>query len=278
MSKVVLITGASRGMGTDIARAALDAGHQVVATARSTDRLTAALGEHENLQVSALDITDPASAEATVAATVERFGRIDVLINNAGIFQAGFFEVISPEQYRKQMDTNFFGPLDVTRAVLPVMRRQRSGHVISFSSVAGLVGQEFVSAYCASKFALEGWMESLRFDLAPYGIHTTVVEPGFFRTDLLTETSTTWPELSINDYDQRTTDTIEAWKAMNGKQGGDPAKLAAALMSILAMSEPPLRWVAGADAVAIAQDKAQRLLEQIDAHHDLSTSLGHDDA
>jgi NAD(P)-dependent dehydrogenase (short-subunit alcohol dehydrogenase family) len=176
------------------------------------------------------------------------------------------------------MDTNFFGPLNVTRAVLPVMRRQRSGHVVSFSSVAGLVGQEFVSAYCASKFALEGWMESLSFDLAPYGIHTTVVEPGFFRTDLLTETSTTWPELSIDDYDQRVNDTVEAWKSMNGKQGGDPAKLAGGLISLIDSPEPPQRWVAGADAVATAEDKARRLLAEVDAHRDLSTSLAHNDA
>jgi NAD(P)-dependent dehydrogenase (short-subunit alcohol dehydrogenase family) len=147
------------------------------------------------------------------------------------------------------------------------------------SSSAGLIGQEFVAAYCASKFALEGWMESLRFDVAPYGITTTIVEPGFFRTELLVEgPSTRWPELSIEDYADRTRATIEAWKGMNGKQSGDPAKLAAGLVTLADSEEPPLRWVAGADAVEIATGKAQSLLEQVDAHRTLSTSLAHDDA
>lgn len=276
--EVWFITGAARGMGVDIARAALDAGHAVVGTARDARRATEALGEHENLLAVSLDITDETAARAAAEAAVERFGRIDRLVNNAGNFYAGFFEVISPDQFRQQMETNFFGPLNVTRAVLPVMRAQRSGHVITFSSTAGLTGQEFVAAYCASKFALEGWMESLRFDLAPYGINTTIVEPGFFRTELLVEgASTIWPELSIDDYDQRTQATIEAWKGMNGKQGGDPAKLAAALITIAAEDQPPLRFLAGADAVRTAEDKAHLLLEQANAYRELSSSLAHDD-
>ena len=276
---VWLITGAGRGMGVDITRAALAAGHRVVATGRSAERVAAVLGEHEDLLVLPLDITDEAGVAAAVQAATARFGRIDVLVNNAGNFYAGFFEEISPAQFRAQVETNFFGPLNVTRAVLPVMRTQRSGHVITFSSTAGLVGQEFVAAYCASKFALEGWMEALRFDVAPYGIDTTIVEPGFFRTELLVEgASTSWPELSIADYAQRTAATIEAWKGMNGRQGGDPAKLAAALMQVAAMEQPPLRWVAGADAVETATAKAKTLLEQVEAHRDLSSSLAHDDA
>jgi NAD(P)-dependent dehydrogenase (short-subunit alcohol dehydrogenase family) len=275
--EVWFITGAARGMGIDIARAALEAGHAVVGTARDASRVTEVLGEHENLLAVSLDITDEAAAKAAVDAAVARFGRIDRLVNNAGNFYAGFFEVLSPAQFRQQMETNFFGPLNVTRAVLPVLRAQRSGHVITFSSTAGLTGQEFVAAYCASKFALEGWMESLRFDVAPYGIDTTIVEPGFFRTELLVEgASTLWPELSIEDYDQRTKDTIEAWKSMNGKQGGDPAKLAAALITVAAEAQPPLRWLAGADAVQTAEDKARLLLEQADAYRDLSSSLAHD--
>jgi NAD(P)-dependent dehydrogenase (short-subunit alcohol dehydrogenase family) len=275
---VWFITGAARGMGIDIARAALDAGHAVVGTARGASRVTDVLGEHENLLAVSLDITDETAATTAVDAAVARFGRIDRLVNNAGNFYAGFFEVISPAQFRQQMETNFFGPLNVTRAVLPVMRAQRSGHVITFSSTAGLTGQEFVAAYCASKFAIEGWMESLRFDLEPYGINTTIVEPGFFRTELLVEgASTNWPELSIEDYDERTQGTIEAWKSMNGKQGGDPAKLAAALITIAAEEQPPLRWLAGADAVRTAEDKARLLLEQADAYRELSSSLAHDD-
>lgn len=275
--KVWFITGAGRGMGIDIARAALAAGHAVVGTARDAHRVTAALGEQENLLAVSLDITDANAVQAAVEAAVNRFGRIDVLVNNAGNFYAGFFEVISPEQFRAQMETNFFGPLNLTRAVLPVMRAQRSGQVITMSSVAGLVGQEFVAAYSASKFALEGWMESLRFDIEPYGITTTIVEPGFFRTELLVEgASTNWPEVTIEDYADRTADTIAAWKAMNGQQGGDPAKLATALVTLADMDQPPLRWVAGADAVEAATTKAQTLLQQVEAHRELSSSLAHD--
>jgi NAD(P)-dependent dehydrogenase (short-subunit alcohol dehydrogenase family) len=278
-NKVYFITGAARGMGIDITRAALDAGHFVVATARDAAKVTQVLGEHENLLPVSLDITDESAARAAADAAVERFGRIDVLVNNAGIFVAGFFEEISPAQLRQQMETNFFGPLNVTRAILPVMRKQRSGQVVTLSSTAGLVGQEFVAAYCASKFALEGWMDSIRHDLAPYGISTMIVEPGFFRTELLVEgASTTWPELSIDDYADRTAATIEAWKGMNGKQGGDPAKLAAALITLADSDQPPLRWVAGADAVRTGLDKANLLIEQVNAHRALSSSLAHEDA
>ena len=278
-NKVYFITGAARGMGIDIARAALDAGHFVVATARDASKVTTVLGEHENLLPVSLDITDESAARAATDDAVERFGRIDVLVNNAGSFIAGFFEEISPAQMRQQMETNFFGPLNVTRAILPVMRAQRSGQVITLSSTAGLIGQEFVAAYCASKFALEGWMESIRHDLAPYGVTTMIVEPGFFRTELLVEgASTTWPELSIDDYADRTKATIEAWKGMNGKQGGDPAKLAAALITLADSDRPPLRWVAGADAVRTGLDKANLLIEQVTAHKELSSSLAHDDA
>ncbi len=276
--KIWLVTGAARGMGVDIATAALAAGHAVVATARNPDAVTAALGDHDNLLAVQLDITDPASVDAAVAAAVDRFGRIDVLVNNAGNFYAGYFEEISPAQIRAQIETNLFGPMNVTRAVLPVMRRQRSGHVVTISSTAGLIGQEFVAAYAASKFGVEGWMESLRFDVEPFGIHTTIVEPGFFRTELLVEgSSTIWPEVSIDDYADRTQSTIEAWRGMNGQQGGDPAKLAAALVTLTTLDEPPQRFVAGADAVAAVEQKAHDLLAQIDAHRDLSTNLAHDD-
>src|SRR3954467_8831105 len=276
--KIWLITGAGRGMGTDIARAALDAGHAVVATGRNPDRVAEALGAYENLLTVALDVTDPASAQAAVDAAVERFGRIDVLINNAGNFYAGFFEELTPEQFRAQVETNFFGPLNVTRAVLPVMRAQRSGTVVTMSSTAGLIGGEFTSAYAASKFALEGWMESLVTEVAPYGIHTMIVEPGFFRTDLLTPESTNYPEPSIEDYAERTKTAVANWKSMNGKQGGDPAKLATALIGLASAEEPPVRWVAGADAGAGVEGKAKQLLAQVDAYRELSSSLSHDDA
>ena len=271
-----LITGAARGMGIDLARAALTAGHSVVATARNAARATQALGEHENLLAVSLDIADPAAAQAAVEASVARFGRIDTLVNNAGTFQAGYFEEISDQAYRAQMDTNFFGPLNVTRAVLPIMRTQRSGHVITFSSTAGLVGVDFCSAYSASKFALEGWMETLQLDVEPFGITTTIVEPGFFRTELLVEgASTVWADVSIDDYAQRTKKTIAQSKSMNGQQGGDPAKLATSLVTIAGLEEKPLRWMAGADSVANAKSKARDLIAQADAHLELSTNLDH---
>ena len=185
-----------------------------------------ALGEADDLLVVELDITSLASAEAAVRAALERFGRVDVLVNNAGNFYAGFFEELTPEQIERQLITNLIGPMNVTRAVLPVMRKQRAGTVVSISSTAGIVGQEFCSAYAASKFGVEGWMESLRFEVEPFGIHTTIVEPGFFRTELLTADSTAYAELSIDDYAERTAQTRPAWESMSGKQTNDPAKLA----------------------------------------------------
>jgi NAD(P)-dependent dehydrogenase (short-subunit alcohol dehydrogenase family) len=276
--KVWFITGAGRGMGVDITKAALAAGHAVVATGRNPEKVAQAVGEAEHLLVVGLDITNPAEAEAAAQAAVERFGRIDVLVNNAGNFIAGFFEEISQEDFRRQIDTNMFGPMNVTRAVLPAMRRQRSGLVLTISSTAGLIGQGFCSAYAASKFGLEGWIESLAPEVAPFGIRTMLVEPGFFRTDLLTPESTNYAEPSIEDYAERTRQTVTAWNGMNGKQGGDPAKLAAALVGLAGQEEPPVRWVAGADAVAGVEQKAKDLFAQVDAHRELSTSLALDEA
>jgi NAD(P)-dependent dehydrogenase (short-subunit alcohol dehydrogenase family) len=237
-----------------------------------------AVGEHDDLLVVRLDITDEQSAAQAVAAAVERFGGIDVLVNNAGNFFGGFFEELSPQQVRSQIETNLFGPMTVTRAALPVMRRQRSGLVISISSTAGVVGGAFGSAYAASKFGLEGWMESLAGDVEPYGIKTMIVEPGFFRTELLQRESTTFAELSIDDYAPRPADTLPFWHDMNGKQAGDPAKLARALVELADSDDPPLRWVAGDDAVEGVEEKARLLLAQVDAHRALSTGLAHDDA
>jgi len=276
MSKVYFITGAGRGMGVDLARAALAAGHQVVATARRPETIVEAVGADENLLAFRLDITVPADAEAAVQAAVERFGRIDVLINNAASFQAGFFEEVSPEQFRAQMEVNFFGALNVTRAVLPVMRRQRGGQVVTISSLAGVVAGEFTSAYAASKFALEGWMEALRPEVAPSGITATIVEPGFFRTKLLEKESTIPPALSIDDYAERTRRILPLWEEMNGKQSGDPAKLGRALVSLLDSPAPPERWVAGADAIRGVTQKADLLRRQAEAFPVLSTTLDHE--
>jgi NAD(P)-dependent dehydrogenase (short-subunit alcohol dehydrogenase family) len=265
-------------MGTDIAEAALASGNAVVATGRSPEKVASAIRESDDLLVVKLDITDPADAQAAVEAAVDRFGRVDVLVNNAGNFYAGFFEEISPEDFRAQIETNLFGPLTVTRAVLPVMRTQHSGLVVTISSTAGIVGGEFNSAYAASKFALEGWVESLAPEVSPFGIRTMLVEPGFFRTDLLEDTSTIWPEPSIDDYAERTRQTVVAWQGMSGKQGGDPAKLANALVQLASQDDPPRRWIAGADAVEAVEKKARTLLADVNRHRDLSTSLGHDNA
>jgi NAD(P)-dependent dehydrogenase (short-subunit alcohol dehydrogenase family) len=275
MSKVFFITGAGRGMGVDIARAALIAGHRVVATGRRPDAVTAAVGPNPKLLSLKLDVTSSGDAAAAVATTTAEFGRIDVLINNAGTFQAGFFEEVSPEQFRAQLEVNLFGALNVTRAVLPIMRRQRSGQIVTITSLAGIVGSAFTSAYAASKFGLEGWMESLRDEVAPFGITTTIVEPGFFRTELLEPASTTWPALSVADYAARTAQTIDSWKSINRKQSGDPTKLARALITILDAPQPPNRWVAGADAVQAVIRKADALREQATAFPQLSTTLDH---
>src|ERR1700754_4830896 len=237
--KVLLVTGAGRGMGVDIAQAALAAGYAVVATGRDPRKVADAVGKSDDLLAGALDAPAPAGARTAVAAAVDRFGRIDVLVNNAGNFYAGFFEEITPEDFCAQIETNLFGPVNVTRAVLPVMRAQRLGLIVTISSTGGIVGQAFVSAYPASKFGVEGWMESLALEVEPFGIRTMLVEPGFFRTELLTEDSTTFAEPAIDDYAERTRETVAAWSAMNGKQGGDPAKLASALVQLAGLEEPP---------------------------------------
>ena len=274
--KVWLVTGAGRGLGVDIAKAALAAGQAVVATGRNPERVGAAVGGRDDLLAVKLDVTDPSDGEAAVAAAVDRFGRIDVLVNNAGNFNAGFFEELSSEEFRAQIETTFFGPVNVTRAALPVMRAQRSGLVITISSTAGLEGGEFTSAYAASKFGVEGWMESLAPEVAPFGIRTMLVEPGFFRTELLTPESTNYAAASIEDYAERTAQTVTAWKAMNGRQGGDPAKLADALVHLAALDEPPLRFAAGADAVAAFERRADSLRASANAYRDLSSSLALD--
>ena len=278
INKVWLITGAGRGLGADIAKAALAGGHQVVATGRNTDKVAKALGKFPELLIAKLDITQTADAESAVKATVDRFGRIDVLVNNAANFYAGFFEELSPEQIERQLSTSLIGPMNVTRAVLPIMRKQGSGLIITISSTAGLIGFEFGAAYAASKFGLEGWMQSLQAEVEPFGINTITVNPGFFRTELLTEESTNFAERTIEDYSERRAKQMEFWKGYNGQQSGDPAKLAQALITISGQEKPPLRFIAGADAVDTAEKVAATLRQQTDAYRKLSSSLAYDDA
>ena len=274
--QVWFITGAGRGMGVDFAKAALAADHAVVATGRDSGAVAKAVGASDDLLVVKLDVTSRADAEAAVRAAVNRFGRIDVLVNNAGNFFAGYFEELTPEQIERQLGTLLIGPMNVTRAVLPVLRQQRSGHIISISSSAGLVGFAFCSAYAAAKFGVEGWMEALQQEVAPFGISTTIVNPGFFRTELLEPASVTYAEPAIADY-AGTADQVKWWKAQSGQQGGDPAKLARALVTIASAAQPPRRFIAGADAIATAEQKVADLQAQIAAYRDLSTSLAFDE-
>ena len=276
--RVWFITGAGRGMGVDFAKAALAAGDAVVATGRNTDAVRTAVGEAEDLLVVQLDVTSPEDAETAVKAAVDRFGRIDVLVNNAANFYGGYFEELTPAQIEDQLATGLIGPMNVTRAVLPVMRKQRSGHIMSISSGAGLSGFEFNSAYAAAKFGLEGWMESLQPEVEPFGITTTIVNPGFFRTDLLTQESAAYAAPSIADYADRHAERVQWYESMNGQQAGDPAKLARALITIASQEQPPRRFIAGADAIGIAEQKAKDLQEQANAFRDLSTSLAREDA
>jgi NAD(P)-dependent dehydrogenase (short-subunit alcohol dehydrogenase family) len=276
-NKVWFITGASSGIGLEIAKSALATGHKVVATGRDPEKVIKSIRmTSENLLVVKMDVTISKEIEAAVKSAIEKFSTIDVLVNNAGNFYAGFFEELSPQQMELQLATSLFGPMNVTRAVLPVMRKNRSGHIISISSTAGLVGYEYCSAYSASKFALEGWMDCLAPEVAPFGINTTIVEPGFFRTGLLTPTSTIWAENSIGDYKAKNAELHPYWISMNGKQGGDPAKLAVALIKIASEKTPPKRWLAGADAIATAEQKVADFQKQIDAYRDLSSSLALD--
>jgi NAD(P)-dependent dehydrogenase (short-subunit alcohol dehydrogenase family) len=219
--KIWFITGAGRGMGADFAKAALAAGHSVVATGRNSDAVSKTLGQSNDLLAVKLDVTKRVDAEAAVRAAVDRFGRIDVLLNNAASFYAGYFEELTPEQFERQLSVSLIGPMNVTRAVLPVMRKQRAGHIISISSSAGLAaGFEFVTAYAASKFGLEGWMESLHAEVAPFGITTTIVNPGFFRTELLRSS----PRTTRNRLSRTTTSVEGRWSSTgNPRTGGNPA-------------------------------------------------------
>lgn len=275
--KVWFITGAGHGLGVDLVEAALAAGHAVVATGRDSAKVAAAFNAHADLRCLKLDIEHGEDARAAVAAAVATFGRIDVLVNNAGNFYAGFFEELSTEQVRSQIKTLLFGPMNVARAVLPTMRSQRAGLVVNVSSPAGITGGLFCAAYAAAKFGIEGWTESLAVEIAPFGIRTLLIEPGFFRTGLLTAGSTTFTKPSIADYADRSSATSAAWGGMDGKQAGNAAKLTAAIVHLAGLDVPPTRFAAGADAVEVFEAKAATLMKAADSHRALSMSLAHDE-
>lgn len=274
--RVWFVTGAARGMGACFVRAALDAGHAVVGSARRPAEVGSALGDHPELLPVRLDVTSVEECTAAVAAAVDRFGRIDVVVNSAGASYKGYFEEMSPAQVEQQLATNLIGPMNVTRAVLPVMRRQRGGHVIAISSGAGLMGFEYSSVYAASKAGLEGWMGALQAEVAPFGIHTTIVNPGFFRTGLAGPESLVWPTLAIDDYAERSATQRAWWSAQDGQQAGDPEKLARALVVIAAEVPPPRRFIAGSDVLSLGERKIAELREQMESHRELSSSLDFD--
>ena len=277
---VWFITGASRGLGLDIARAALRAGARVVATARSTngvadDVLAGADGaSREDLLVAPLDVTDARQIDAVAGAT-DRFGRIDVLVNNAGYGQLGMFETVSEGAVRRQFDVNLFGLMELTRRVLPGMRRQGSGHVFNVSSIAGAKGYAGASVYCATKFAVEGFSESLAEEVAPFGIRVTVVEPGFFRTDFLEASSAVYSDAPLPAYAGANAGHKSVFDGISGRQPGDPARLGDALVSLARAEDPPMRYAAGSDAYKIVGDAFGARQAELARWKDLTVSTDH---
>lgn len=260
--KTWLITGASRGLGLAFARAVLNAGHNVVATGRKPEVISKALGQSDRLLAVRLDVTSEPDARTVAADAVARFGSLDVVVNNAGYGQLGWFENTSDRQVRDQFETNVFGAMNVTRAVLPIMRKQKSGYVVTISSVAGIMSPAGGAVYAASKFAVEGWMEGLTKELQPLGIHATTVEPGFFKTDFLDSTSTVYADGGIADYAEAEKQFRDWHDNMNHQQVGDPAKLAAVLLKFAELDAPPARFAAGSDAIGVVLDEAEKLRAQ----------------
>jgi NAD(P)-dependent dehydrogenase (short-subunit alcohol dehydrogenase family) len=255
--RIWMVTGATRGFGAKITAAALANGDAVVATGRDPDPapIIARFGTQPALLAAALDVTDSAQAEAAVASAVERFGRIDVLVNNAGYGVVGAVEETGADDVRRLFETNVFGLLNVTRAVLPQMRRQRSGRIVNFSSLGGYRSAAGFGVYSATKFAVEGLSEALHDELAPLGIHVTVVEPGYFRTDFLDGTSLVASRTQIADYAETAGAVRAHATTLNHKQPGDPDRLARAIVTLAMADDPPLRLPLGTDAVARIEAK-----------------------
>src|SRR5215475_8067243 len=277
-NKIWIITGAARGFGQQISKAVLATGDVVVATVRTQpEDLKAQLGNHPNLHVAILDITNEDQARNVAAEAVEKFGRIDVLVNNAGSGLLSAVEEANDEEVKRNYETNVFGLLKVTRAVLPHMRRQRSGHVINFSSVGGLLGSAGWGLYCSTKFAVEGITESMAIELAPLGIHATTVEPGYFRTDFLDSSSLTRATNVITDYAETSGKMRDFAGQVNHKQPGDPVKLAAAIVRLAASAKPPVHLPLGNDTLTHYRAKTVAFEMEIAEWHGVITSTDHDD-
>ncbi len=274
MSKVWFITGAGSGIGAGTAKAALKASDRVVATGRNVQKVRDALREvaGDDLYVLPLDVSDEAQVTMAVDQAVKKFGRIDVVLNTAGYSLLGTFEELGTQEIERQFATNFWGVLYVMRATLPVMRKQRSGHIINMSSVAGVVGLKHCSAYGASKFAVEGLSLSVVEEIEKFDIKVTVVEPGFFRTDLLAETNVKWPSKRIDDYAATEVSAKEMWSPYAGTQPGDPDKLGHVLVKLAGMASPPRLFVAGSDAIAAVTPSVEARLKATHALAELSNS------
>jgi len=273
------ITGASRGFGVEIARQALDRGDNVVATARNPRAVEEALPNHQDrLLAVALDVTDEAQAQEAAAAAVNRFGRIDVVVNNAGRGLLGAVEETTDKAARAVYDTNVFGVLNVLRATLPILRAQRKGRILNISSVGGFSGSAGWGVYCSTKFAMEGYSEALQAELAPLGITVTIVEPGYFRTDFLDTTSLNPAELHpIPDYAETSGAMRQAVPTINHAQPGDPIKGAAAIITIADLENPPLRAQLGSDTANALKAKITQLQEEATKYRTLTLSTDHDD-
>ncbi|MHA6138615.1 oxidoreductase [Pseudomonas mohnii] len=273
MNKVWFVTGAARGLGAAIAKAALDDGDKVVVSGRRIEPLQSVFAEYGDRALAvALDVTHEAQALNAVEAAVARFGRIDVLVNNAGYGQLAPFEDNLASEADQQFATNVFGVFNVCRAVLPVMRGQRSGQVFNVSSMGGVVGMGGAALYCASKFAVEGFSESLAQEVAQFGIKVTLVEPGVFRTDFLDPSSAIFGTRGLEDYVAFTAKIKGASAAYNHQQTGNPAKLGQALVKLANSEHPPLRYLAGSDAYQQVSDKLNKMLAEIELWRHLSFS------
>jgi NAD(P)-dependent dehydrogenase (short-subunit alcohol dehydrogenase family) len=274
MKKVWFITGAGGGIGAAIAIAALRNGDDVVVTDRNTEAMSERFAKFGKQVLSLrLDVTEEREASAAVSAAVARFGGIDVLVNNAGYGHFGIFEETDDTDARRQFGVNFFGMLNVTRVVLPVMRTRRSGRIFNLSALGGLIGYANLSLYSASKFAVEGFSESLALEVSPFGIQVTIVAPGFMRTEFLAEGSLHQAPHRIADYSEAATQMGHFVKQNNGKQTGDPDKLGAALLHLASQDRAPMRFLAGSDAVALAGAKLQKMRDEFDSLADLSASI-----
>lgn len=270
--KVWFITGANRGIGAEIAKAALAAGDSVVVTGRNLEQLSQKFSYSDKALALALDVTDISQALDAVEATIKHFGRIDVLVNNAGYGQLGVFEEIPQADVERQFATNVFGLMNVTRAVLPLMRAQRSGRIFNLSSIGGALGFDAASVYCATKFAVEGFTESLALEVKGFGIEVNIVEPGFFRTDFLDSSSVQYGTEKVADYQDYSTALEQAYSKVSHQQAGDPVKLGQVLVQLAKTDILPLRYAAGSDAIDYLTTAYQRRLQELNNNKALSLS------